>query len=186
MTLVEIMVAIAVAGLIAMAMVASAGSIFGARLVSTCNKMSGMVRYAYNLASLRGKVHRILFNMDEGSYQIEEVEEKAECVLVEEGEETKGKKDEPELPGGTAVKDSRVRTEKLPPGVKITGLFTRHNKSIVEEGQESVYFFPDGTAEKAFVWVSDGDDTFTVEVTSLRGNGLVHDEELEERELGKR
>lgn len=180
--MVEIMVAVAIAGIIAMVMVASVGGVFEARLTASCNRLSGMVRYAYNLASLRGEVHRIVVNIDEGTYEIEKVDEKSECAVLAEEKE----KEVSELPGGTPVKDSKVRKEKLPVGVKFTGIMTRHNKSVVEEGTEAVYFFPDGTAEKAFVWLSDGDETFTVEVTSLRGTAVVHTEELDERELAKR
>jgi len=61
------MVVLAIVGLIAIAMAPAIGGIFGARLVASCNKLSGMVRYAYNLSTLRGKVHRVVIDREEGS-----------------------------------------------------------------------------------------------------------------------
>jgi general secretion pathway protein H len=191
MTLMEIMVAIAVVGLIALAMTASIGGIFGARLDASANKLSGMVRYTYSLASLSGKVHRIVVSIADGSYRVEEVQEQKECHLeAEDKEAARKKKDNPlaaiEELTGTSISDNRVKTEKLPDGISFAGLKTRHNGQVVEEGEESIYFFPDGTAERAFVWLTDGDEVFTVEVTSLQGTGLVWSEELDAAKLEKK
>jgi len=186
LTLVEIMVAIAIVGLITMGMSVAIGGIFGARLHASANKLSGMVRYAYSLASLRGKVHRVVVDIDEGLYHLEEVEEKRDCAAAEVDEDDKPASELWAAFGGKTVKDARVRTLKLPGGIQFTGVFTRHNSEAVEEGSEAIYFFPDGTAEKAFVWLTDGDETVTVEVTALKGTGVVHAEELEARELSKR
>jgi prepilin-type N-terminal cleavage/methylation domain-containing protein len=207
LTLVEIMVVLAIVGAITVAMAPAIGSIFGARLVGSCNRLSGMVRYAYNLATLTGKVHRIVVNVGEGTYVVEEVEQKGECQGVDlldedkkdsgpdlsgrkgavaEGEETPEEGEGEAVVGGKEVVDKRVRKETLPGGVKFTGILTKHNKAVVEDGTESIYFFPDGTAEKALVWLTDGEDTFTVEVKALQGTGMVHAEELDSKELSKK
>jgi len=208
MTLVEIMVVLAIIGLITVAMAPAIGSIFGARLTGTCNRLSGMVRYAYNLSTLRGKVHRIVVDVGAGTFLVEEIEEKGECQGAELLED-KGKKGSgPDLSGrkrsdegegrgtgseetdpalsGKEVTDKRVKKETLPGGIKFVGIMTKHNKTVVEDGTESIYFFPDGTAEKALVWLTDGDETFTVEVKALQGTGVVHTEELDSKELTKK
>ena len=194
MTLMEVVVVIAVIGFIAVAMTAAVGGIFGARLDAGANKLSGMARYAYSRALLTGKVHRLVVDIEAGTYRLEEVEDKKACAVLnfgddEEKEETVDKDDPVALMAaltGTAIKDNRVRTEKLDAGVQFTGVFTRHNSNIVEEGSESIHFFPDGTAEKAFVWLTDENEIFTVEITSLQGTGVVHDEELDAVELTKK
>jgi len=137
---------------------------------------------------------------------VEEVEEKGECQGAELLEDGKGKGSAPDLSGkkhggegeerdkdelepalsGKEVRDRRVKKEKLPGGIKFVGVLTKHNKSVVESGTESIYFFPDGTAEKAMVWLTDGGDTFTVEVKALQGTGVVFTEELDSKELAKR
>jgi general secretion pathway protein H len=192
MTLMEVMVAIAIVGLIAVGMTAAVGGIFGARLDASANKLSGMVRYTYNRATLSGKVHRIVIDLEAGTYKVEQVEESKECGMktAEEEKESRRQDEKPEdfiaKLTGTVVENSRVKVEKLALGISFAGVMTRHNSSIVEEGSEAVYFFPDGTAERAYVWLTDGDEVFTVEVTSLQGTGIVHDEEVDAKELMKR
>ena len=191
MTLMEVMVAIAIIGFVVLAMTASVGGIFGARLDASANKLSGMVRYTYNLATLTGKVHRIVVNFEELTYRVEAVEEQKQCGLMSAEEEKKARKDDSPFAAiaeltGSAVNDSRVRTAKLPTGIKFTGMMTRHNSNVVEEGEEAVYFFPDGTAERALIWLTDGDEVFTVEVTALQGTGVVWSEERDSAELAKK
>ena len=70
MTLMEVMVAIAIVGFVVMAMTASVGGVFGARLDASANKLSGMVRYTYNLATLKSKVHRLVVNFEERTYRV--------------------------------------------------------------------------------------------------------------------
>ena len=194
MTLMEVVVVIAVVGFIAVAMTAAIGGIFGARLDAGANKLSGMARYAYSRALLTGKVHRLVVDLEAGTYRLEEVEDKKDCSVLnfradEEKKETIDEDDPVALMAalaGTSIKDAKVRTEKLDAGVQFTGIFTRHNSNVVEEGSESIHFFPDGTAEKAFVWLTDDNEVFTVEITALQGTGVVHDEELDAVELTKR
>ena len=191
MTLMEVMVALAVIGFVVVAMTASVGGIFGARLDASANKLSGMFRYTYNLATLTGKVHRVVINIDDLTYRVESVDEQKQCGLMSAEEERKARKDDSPFAAiaeltGSAVKDNRVRAEKLPAGIKFAGIMTRHNSKVVEEGEEAVYFFPDGTAERAFVWLTDGDEVFTVEVTALQGTGVVWSEDRDSAELAKK
>lgn len=186
MTLVEIMVVMAIISVIIMATAGGLGGIFEARLSAAANKMSGMVRYGYSLAALRGKVHRLVIDIEGGAYHIEEVEPTPSCALVEEDTEKETRTSGTQGVSGSKVEDNRVRSQKLPEGVRISGVYTKHNGKPVEEGSESIYFFPDGTAEKAFVWLTDEDVVFTLEVTALKGTGVVHPEELDAKDLKKR
>lgn len=191
MTLMEVMVAIAIIGFIVMAMTASIGGIFGARLDASANKLSGMVRYTYNLATLTGKVHRIVVNIEDRTYRVEAVEEQKTCGLMSAEEEKKSREDDSPFAGiaeltGAGVKDNRVKTERLENGLEFVGIMTRHNSKVVEEGEEAIYFFPDGTAERAFVWLTDGDEIFTVEVKALQGTGVVWSEDRDSAELAKK
>jgi general secretion pathway protein H len=191
LTLMEVMVAIAIIGIVILAMTGTVGSVFGARLDASANKLSGMVRYAYNLATLKGKVHRLVVNFEDRTYRVEAVEEQKTCGLLSEEEEKKAREDDSPAAAieeltGSEVKDSRVKTEKLAQGIDFHAIMTRHNSKVVEEGEEAIYFFPDGTAEKALVWLTDGDEVFTVEVTALQGTGVVWSEELDSKELSKK
>lgn len=189
MTLMEILVVVLLISMVLSVIGVSAGGIFGARLVKVTSKMSAMARYTYNLASLRGEVYRMVIDMSAGEYYVERVKVKEECAgVVMDGDKERVKKEDepPVMDPGELFRDMRVRKEKLPKGISIAAVHTRRNKTPVEEGKEVINFFPDGTAEKAFVWVTNGDETFTVEVTALRGTGIVHRDDLDAKELDKR
>lgn len=188
MTLIEILSVVMLISIVLSVVAVSSEGIFGARLTKTVNKLSAMARYTYNLASLRGKMHRLVIDIDGRSYYVEEVEPVKACeeAFIEERDRKDDKEGEETEPSGKLVKDMRIKKEKLPKGISFSRVMTKHNKEPVEEGKESIHFFPDGRAEKALIWVTDGDDTFTVEVTSLLGTGIVHREELDPKELEKK
>lgn len=188
MTLIEILSVVMLISIVLSVVAVSSEGIFGARLTKTVNKLSAMARYTYNLASLRGKMHRLVIDIDGRSYYVEEVEPVKACeeAFIEERDRKDDKDGEETEPSGKLVKDMRIKKEKLPKGISFSRVMTKHNKEPVEEGKESIHFFPDGRAEKALIWVTDGDDTFTVEVTSLLGTGIVHREELDPKELEKK
>jgi len=193
MTLMETMVVLMVAGLLLAVLSVALYDIFGARLSQATGQISSVCRYGYDQATLLGKIHRLAIDHDEGTYWLEEVDFPKECGLVPDTQaDPDAKKEKPkeegsEAPGtGKAVVDMSVKKEKLPNGIKFDGLLTNRLGEIVTEGVEYVHFFPDGTAEKAFLWVSDGQEIWTIEVKALQGTGLVHKVNLEEREFGKR
>jgi len=193
LTLVEILTVLMLSAIVLSVVAVSAGGMIGAKLTKTANKLAAMARYAYDLSSLHGVMHRLVIDMEANEFYVEEMEAPKECSLSLDEEEEKekekkiGGKDQPETDAtGKLVEDTRIRREKLPGRVRFAGVLTKRNKNPVEAGKESIHFFPDGTAEKAFVWLTDGDDVFTVEITALRGTGFVYKEELDAKELEKK
>jgi general secretion pathway protein H len=62
-------------------------------------------------------------------------------------------------------------------------VFTPHDPEPREEGRAYIYFFPNGTAEHAFVQLSDGDErVFTVEIHPLTGKSYFFNEAVEPEE----
>ena len=189
LTLIEILTVVLLISLVLSVVAVATGGIFGARLTKTVSKLSAMARYTYNLASLKGEVFRLVVDISGREYYVERVKVKEECagVFTEGGKDRVKKEDEEEqLDPGELFSDMRVRKATLPKGISFSGVHTARTKTPVEEGKEVVNFFPDGTSEKAFIWVTDGEEVFTVEVTALRGTGIIHREELDYKELEKR
>ena len=58
-------------------------------------------------------------------------------------------------------------------------VWTRHQKTAVEQGVAYLYFFPQGYTEKAHVYVRQGDNVWTLTVSPLTGKVSVVAEELE-------
>lgn len=71
-----------------------------------------------------------------------------------------------------------VRARPLPPGVTIE-VWTRAQREPVGSGVAYVYFFPQGTAEKAMVFITQGDNTWTIDVAPLTGKTQVYGERRE-------
>lgn len=193
MTLVETMVVLAVISLVLSVVAVSLTDIFGARLSQGTGQISAVCRYGYDLATLRGKMHRLAVDLSARTFWLEEVELPKDCGLVPDSMNPDASKSEdnsgvaPAAPGtGKAVTDMRVKKEELPTGINFEGILTNRSSELVKEGTEYVYFFPDGTAEKAFLWVSDGEEIWTVEVKPLQGTGWVHKENLSTEEFRRR
>ncbi len=193
MTLIETMVVLMVISMVLSVVAVSLRDIFGARLSQGTGQISAICRYGYDLSSLRGKMHRLAVDFESRSFWLEEVELPKDCGMVPDSMNPDAKKDEvteemaPKAPGtGKAVTDMRVKKEELPKGISFEGIMTNRTPELVKEGTEYVYFFPDGTAEKAFLWVSDGEEIWTVEVKPLQGTGWVHKENLPAEEFRSR
>ena len=63
-------------------------------------------------------------------------------------------------------------------GVKFKEIWVQHLDDSVTKEQVAVYFFPVGSAEKAVIAITDGDDTFSVLVHGLTGRIELRDSEL--------
>jgi prepilin-type N-terminal cleavage/methylation domain-containing protein len=66
----------------------------------------------------------------------------------------------------------KLRDDK---GVKFKEIWVQHRDDSVTKGEVAVYFFPNGTSEKAVVEVTDGNDTFSVLVFGLTGRVQLKD-----------
>ncbi|AGC44208.1 prepilin-type N-terminal cleavage/methylation domain-containing protein [Myxococcus stipitatus DSM 14675] len=67
---------------------------------------------------------------------------------------------------------------ELPEDVRIS-IWTRQQREAVDSGVAYLYFFPQGYTEKAYVYVSQGDNVWTLDVSPLTGKVNIVDEALE-------
>lgn len=78
----------------------------------------------------------------------------------------------------SAYTAEEVGERELPGGVSLS-VWTRQQKTAVEQGVAYLYFFPQGYTEKAQVYVRQGDNVWTLTVSPLTGKVAVVAEELE-------
>jgi len=71
-----------------------------------------------------------------------------------------------------------VRDTRLPADVKVS-VWTRAQREAVENGVAYVYFFPQGTAERAMIFVEQGDNAWTIDISPLTGRTQVLSEKQE-------
>ncbi len=71
-----------------------------------------------------------------------------------------------------------VPSRQLPADVKVS-VWTRNQRQPVESGVAYLYFFPQGYTEKAYVYVQQGDNVWTLDVSPLTGKVNIVAEALE-------
>lgn len=78
--------------------------------------------------------------------------------------------------GFDRVKNNLLKRRALPKGIRFAGVMTTHQQEVQEQGKAYVYFFPNGSVEKAYVFLADDAETYTVETFPLLGKVKVHHE----------
>lgn len=78
----------------------------------------------------------------------------------------------------SAYTSPEVSPKELPDGVALS-VWTRHQRDAVENGLAYLYFFPQGYTEKAHVYVRQGDNVWTLDISPLTGKVNVVPEALE-------
>jgi Tfp pilus assembly protein FimT len=81
----------------------------------------------------------------------------------------------PDPSSGDATGQGWMRALRSKKGIKFKEIWVQHRDDSVTKGQVAVYFFPLGSAEKAVIEVTDGDDIFTVLVYGLTGRVELRD-----------
>jgi general secretion pathway protein H len=90
-TLIEIMVALVLVGLIVVGAVTGLQSITKSDLRGSASRMAGAIRYVFDRASTTGRTHRLVFDFKEGSYWAEVTDDKVFLNSGKETEETRRK-----------------------------------------------------------------------------------------------
>jgi general secretion pathway protein H len=88
--------------------------------------------------------------------------------------------------GGTRdsiQKDNLLTKRTLPKGISFSGVMTTHQDEPTEEGMGEVYFFPSGYVERAYIYLKQDEDFYTVETIPLKGTGRVTNQKLDARNL---
>ena len=196
MTLIEVLIALMIAAIVLGGVAVSARNVFSSRLAQTTGKLMATIRYAFDRAVMTGTPYLLVVDIDAGEIWLEEQAKEKSCEtrLQEINNPEKDKAEESEAEGGlvaammkgTKKEDMIVRTLKIPDGVEIVAVMAQHNREPVMEGQARILFFPEGIAEKAFIWLARDETVHTVEIRALQGRGVIHREELSAHELEKR
>ena len=200
-TLIELAVVMIVAAVVTVVVAIGIGNIRGASVQAESGKLAVAIRYLYNLSVLNGKVYRLVIDLDGGTYWGEEQESRDPCKsfqLPGEGEEMtadskpadekkagkSGEEGEEQQPKATfgAAKTRLLKKRKLDKGIIFGGVMTSHQGELARGGQAHIHFFPNGTAERAMVYVQvkdDEDDVMTIEVLALQGSARIHPVQLQ-------
>jgi general secretion pathway protein H len=82
-----------------------------------------------------------------------------------------------------AVRERLLERHNLSKGLSFSKVMTGHQDEPTEEGKAEIYFFPSGYVEKAYIYMQQGDEVYTIETVPLKGAARVHRVELDSRDL---
>jgi len=151
-TLVEIAMVIFIIGLMAAVIIPQIGVMGSVDLKSSARKMAGTIRMTYNTSVLTKIPHRMVFDLEEHSYWVEE------------------KSGDEYVVSGSEILDKKF----LPPTVYFDKLRIM-DRSCSSACQAYLYFTPGGYVEEAEIYLSDerGEMAFTVLTRPMVGKAAI-------------
>lgn len=206
MTLIELVVVLAIIAIMFIVGAVGISAIRGADVDATASVVAGAMTYVSSLAVHENKTYRLVLDMDQKAYWVEHVDTEDPCArflpddvdvgLDPEGEPapTPREQEGDEELAEPAVAFSQTRGDLLKgrfePGTNVAAILTSHHDQVQEGGRAAVYFYPNGYAERALIWIggvsSDKEGAWDREVTvELHSLGRVshHGDPLDERDF---
>jgi len=159
LTLIELMVSMTIIGIMLAVVSVSYSSLTEANLKEAAIKLGSTSRYLRNKAITKKAVFRLVYNFEDGTYQIEWT--KDGFVIARPDQKTPtSKEEEPLIPAATFSADEEYLLEpvKLPRGVFFKDVWMPIMEEKRESGKAYTYFFPNGFVTKTIVHFRDEDD----------------------------
>jgi len=211
-SLIEVVVALAIALLVMAILFPLVGSALGVQERAAARQLASAIGYVHQQAVMRNVTYRVAFHLEEGKYIIEsgdpntlifdDPEKRKE--YEENQKRMKGRMTKRELAAAEAVADEGAFAPvsedefvelkgELPAGMKFGGVFTPQLGEMVRVGDKDApkvvyaYLFPNGFAERTviqLVEVGDEKEGYTLEIQPLTGRVIVHPEVLDPEYLG--
>lgn len=181
-TLIEILIVVALIGLIMSVAVPNATLALKVNLSNSSRELATTIRASYDEAILKGTVFRIGFDLEKKQYWVEqgdkdylirtpdqsEEEQKRLSRLTD--AERKEKQKEPFVMARGITKEKK----NLPKGVKFKDIVTAHTKGPTTGGVVYAHVFPHGFVEKLVIHLQDSyDRESTLIVNSVSGKSRL-------------
>ncbi len=163
-TLVELLVVIALIALLTLFALPSISNIFKVSLDTTTRQLASIIKEGYNSAVITGRVHRIVYDIDNKQFW---VETGPNTVLLDTAESKEketirkrfAKPNETPPPSGFDLDETVTRAKiDLPRGVEFEDIVTEQNKDPIKAGSAYTHFFPHGMSEQTLIHLKDSDD----------------------------
>jgi general secretion pathway protein H len=192
-TLIEVLITVAVIGVMALAAAPAVNAFTGANARSSAAEIAGAYRYLFDTAALRHQTCRMVLDMDHQEWWAECTEagpgnRRGQPVMGKDGtaEEdeaalAKGFSDEPDADKRRFLararfaefKDRQVGKRRLKGGSAFEKIWTPRQRDPQTKGKAYVYFYPQGQGDRAQIPVADGGNAYTVVTQPLTGRARV-------------
>jgi len=208
-TLIEISVALLLVGLLLGAAIPAVQAVAATQLKKSVGQLAGMTREAYARSAISGKPHRIVMDLDEGSFWLEvssgafvlEVEknnqlteaelntrkqDKLKKVLsvakADVDERDRLKEELARGPSWSAVDDELGQHQKLPADCAFEKVWVAHQAEAFQRGQALLHFWPSGRTESAVIRLTDDPESLG-RIISIKVNGLTGRTQIQDRAM---
>lgn len=175
-TLIELAFVLVLLGLLATVAVPRLSQLTGANLRQSAERLASLCRYVYDAAVVKNRVYRIQLELDKTAdrpqtYWVEYLDESA--APAKEKKAAGSNKMEREETPGTFFADAELLREpaSLPSGVRFSGMRRPLQDGVQESGNAFIQFYPNGSADPVYLYLSDDDgkNTYTLLLHPLTG-----------------
>lgn len=150
-TLIEVLIVLAIVGMIIGIGVPQVQRVFRTNLKSSAAKLSGLIRFAYDSSVIKGLTHRIVFDFDKRSYKLE-VSSNGELIALDEAKKKLDEDEEiKETPSFYAYDGEAGKEIVMPSGIFFDSVENISIKRKVTSEQAYLYFFPQGMTEDVII-----------------------------------
>lgn len=187
-TLLEVGIALALAGLLLAVAIPSLNALTAAELKGATGMLQGLMRDTYARAALSGNPHRIVFDLEQDTYWVEAteggvvlprtriepnregvvildpVDERIEGLDDSSDEEDKTKIELYRTPSWATVpfpgkqRSDETKPAKLGSGVYFKKIWVDHLEEAAQNGQVALLFFPGGYTQEAQITLTDDEE----------------------------
>jgi len=189
-TLVELLVVVALIGLIGTFALPSVGNFFKVSLNTTAREMASVVRETFNTAAMTGQVHRLVLDSKERQYWVEVALGEVLLDTPESREKDKRRSRflrSSEKQDKSPFQPARNITKKklnLPRGVDFEDVVTERSPEPIVGGMAYIHFFPHGITEQTVIHLKDNQDHhFTLSIAPLLGRTKLIERYVKAEEL---
>ena len=206
LTLIEVVIAIALIGLLTGSLLFGKNMLVGSRVKSAATLIVSSVRFGLARANATGRPTRLVIDFDKKQLIIEEASNS--LMLRQKGEdqtggaeastvaETKARAEAERIVEGPHAPRARfgkltgvhgaieelAKGRALGDGVEIVRVRTEHDDEVLKEGRAYIYFWPGGTTERAIVQLKKAGDkqaALTVVLSPLTGRAQIEKGEVD-------
>ncbi len=194
-SLIELMIVVAIIGLVGMIAIPSISNTFRFSVKSSAREIATLIKETSNAAQITGKVHRVAYDIKNDQYWAESSGENTLLKSDESREKEKDKRsffaakeDDGKKNGGFHQEGSLTKKKRtLALGVKFKDIVTEQAEEPITEGMAYTHVFPQGMTEKSLVHLADtSKNEVSLIVTNLLGRCQVEGRYIEAKEVFKK
>ena len=190
-TLIEVLIVLAIVGMIIGIGLPQIQRVFRTNIKSAAARISGLIRFAYDDATVKGVTHRIVFDFEKRSYRLEIsstnelISSEDDSIKNKKGKDKKKEEEDANKPpsfypySGEAGKDN-----VLPSGIVFDSVENLSLKKKITEDIAYLYFFPQGMTEDVIIRLKNqkGETNyFSIRVSPANAKTRIEGRYLEEK-----